>query len=1241
MAPKKRVPPAEDPETPCAVETPVPKRLSGTKKSPEQKQTELEALMLLSPRSKEKALARKAAYAAGALKSAETRKRKAAEAAAAAAAGTAAAVAPAAAAGAEVPGQETRSPVAAAAAAAAAPTPVSTLPGTPPPGGKARGSAGRGSGRGGAQGQGQGCRGQGAPMEPTRLAPEKSAQGCGRSISQDSFGSTLVLGGTATPHREQVESHWLSGSSGDEGEAAAAGAVASATATPASAARSSGDGGPAGSATDTPARDLGREFAELAGLAPERPAKKTKGARHPKEGTALLKQAQPRAQASFSADTASAEFANALAKAQDLILQKWPGLDLEEPLQITEDACGIAEPVTIQKFKIAMKNNGRFLGAHNFFAHNILNSVVTGVPVRQQAVDEYCRVTFKEPRHETRPITIAVPSVDWDPFTCLGSWQRLSPEEMPAALLQAVALDIQAGMPEDRLEKWNHILRSTVYEFVLCPSKEDQWWQAVQLREDITLTSFVVARTFLQRALEVQRFKARFLPTGSSASPTEVVNAYSKNLRQSEKANPEAAVTLNFVQNCDKIFRTMLADGRVASLLLEVDCAKGVHGPFNSHTKLAEICQATKADPEKTLWVLEGILYRMRQKIILGTPSIMDLRGSSARGSGLLHLLLMKLELKNQLFKRTLVELRMDNAFWTEIAAPKFASHVEFEEAYKSPSADLSWCSGLKKYEEELLNFIIETVFGTRYDSTIRQALKQGSGTSSGFMAAAQVKEKLASISTSRDEVEIPLTAGAEEAQDCDAPCAATALILTTVTVQTQGTTDTGPATSKTVALDSLDQESLDTVGSYHERVANLYRAHIHLCCADPENLRDALLATPAGKIQGGTGRFFNKYVVVLLDHKLLGEAASRPLQRLPAFSQTEVHRLYEAVRARFEEQAAAGEEPAAEQQKQQETLRGRRGSVSVGPLPEGDLYCVLDGGRDGGEGKPLFYFMGRMNKTVRKFTVFKTMASATSRMQRIRPTFGSTRLTERLHVVSKTAPKLSVTNFQHYPNLNSSGDCIGPVRLPKPDNMWTLPWPLKQKVLADAIQASGDRPDLAGEDAEEATLRASARANNSSEPVFFHALPTEFFEDLFRILQAAAVIDLTAGDGAAAVAAAKLRLLYFGLTLTDDHEQLLAARIKQQLINAMATEGDALYEPSLVAALLQERADEAAAGPGQDPAMAQPKAKAKAKGKAKAKAKSKAAARAPDLEGGDEGEEDQEGEEAELGDPFETEGLP
>ena len=101
--------------------------------------------------------------------------------------------------------------------------------------------------------------------------------------------------------------------------------------------------------------------------------------------------------------------------------------------------------------------------------------------------------------------------------------------------------------------------------------------------------------------------------------------------------------------------------------------------------------------------------------------------------------------------------------------------------------------------------------------------------------------------------------------------------------------------------------------------------------------------------------------------------------------------------------------------------------------------------------------------------------------------------------------------------------------------------------------------------------------------PVFLHAL----FEDFLR------QDDLTAGDGAAAVAAAKL--------LSADHQQLQAARLEQQLINAMATGG---AEPPLVVALPLEKVDGAV-----DADTSKPKAKAKGK-QAKAKAnKGKAAA--------------------------------
>jgi hypothetical protein len=259
----------------------------------------------------------------------------------------------------------------------------------------------------------------------------------------------------------------------------------------------------------------------------------------------------------------------------------------------------------------------------------------------------------------------------------------------------------------------------------------------------------------------------------------------------------------------------------------------------------------------------------------------------------------------------------------------------------------------------------------------------------------------------------------------------------------------------------------------------------------------------------------------------------------------------------------------------------GRRKNVTVGALHDGDLYAVLDGGRNGGEGRPLFYFTGRINKVIRSFTVYKTMASATSRMQRVRPGFGTVRLTENLHIITKAVPRLGPVDFCHYPELSSGGNVIGPVRLARPDEMWSLPWPVKRLVLEDYIMVSGDWPEL-DEDPDEAGQLARDRAANTSEPVFMHALPQEFFEDLYKMTHAVAVIDLTAGDGAAAVSAVRQRLAYFGLCLNEGHKQQLTARVKHQLLNAMATEGDHFYEPALVTALLQETGTpELPSGPG------------------------------------------------------------
>eukprot|EP00975_Prorocentrum_lima_P030313 6355099-Prorocentrum_lima.AAC.1 len=62
---------------------------------------------------------------------------------------------------------------------------------------------------------------------------------------------------------------------------------------------------------------------------------------------------------------------------------------------------------------------------------------------------------------------------------------RVSPEEIAAAFILAVARDIKKHEPEDLLQKWYRQLRSTTCVFVLLPSQIDRYWYALERRENV------------------------------------------------------------------------------------------------------------------------------------------------------------------------------------------------------------------------------------------------------------------------------------------------------------------------------------------------------------------------------------------------------------------------------------------------------------------------------------------------------------------------------------------------------------------------------------------------------------------------------------------------------------------------------------------------------------------------------------------------------------------------------------
>ena len=99
----------------------------------------------------------------------------------------------------------------------------------------------------------------------------------------------------------------------------------------------------------------------------------------------------------------------------------------------------------------------------------------------------------------------------------------------------------------------------------------------------------------------------------------------------------------------------------------------------------------------------------------------------------------------------------------------------------------------------------------------------------------------------------------------------------------------------------------------------------------------------------------------------------------------------------------------------------------------------------------------------------------------------------------------------------------------------------------------------------------AQARKDSTVEPVLFHSMSPHLWSELLYDFEVGAVIDLTAGDGAAALAALRAGLAYTGVTLSAAHSTELRKYLYMAALQAAATEGDPLYDMDLVLSLRQK----------------------------------------------------------------------
>jgi hypothetical protein len=417
--------------------------------------------------------------------------------------------------------------------------------------------------------------------------------------------------------------------------------------------------------------------------------------------------------------------------------------------------------------------------------------------------------------------------------------------------------------------------------------------------------------------------------------------------------------------------------------------------------------------------------------------------------------------------------------------------------------------------------------------------------------------------------------------------------------------------TVQPVTLASLPDDRQQLVLRTQRQLADLVESHVQLISKDPvdtPDLRLALGASVAGAMQGGEDESMDfKYTLIVFDAKVAGESSSRPRYRLPSLQQEEVKRLLNAARAR---------------------VRSQDPKKDDGSLEPADMYLLLDGGRNV-DATLMGFFHGKV-KVVRQTHIITEQTTLVSRYSRIKAALGVHNQLEGMKVITQSIPKTRPRQHKHYLG-NNTGNVIGPVVLEAWDKSWNLTFKDKKLLFGPrGIIPVGGKGNVSETVDAEPGEDDRPRDDSTVEPVFFHSLPINFWDDTIDAMGAKAVIDLTASDSSLALSCIQAGIPYVGCVFSRFHADKLRARLAEQVLTAATDQHNPLFDPSLVQALF-------------DKAAPKGKAKANAKGKPKKKAKAKARPNKgdgddPDAagDGGDVDSLDPEEEDPEDDDPFE-----
>ena len=194
------------------------------------------------------------------------------------------------------------------------------------------------------------------------------------------------------------------------------------------------------------------------------------------------------------------------------------------------------------------------------------------------------------------------------------------------------------------------------------------------------------------------------------------------------------------------------------------------------------------------------------------------------------------------------------------------------------------------------------------------------------------------------------------------------------------------------------------------------------------EGFRRASMQQACAK-ERGLG-LFGPEVAILFDVKNSGEAAHRPALRMPPLHES-YGRMIKMVIERFGKNHQP--DPAT-------------GQARPTPLSPSDIFLLMNGGKDRNHSEFLKPFAG-IKKDVKNITLFRDERSSCQRLGKAQG-FATLNCVETLLVAQAGKSKLKKITYEHFPSCSTHSNMLGPIQMLPFNQLWSLPWEFKRKLL-------------------------------------------------------------------------------------------------------------------------------------------------------------------------------------------------